>query len=135
MNPLVKALEDIRAKKSEIKWKASNYRMLLNDINSIATNALSLYSQSKPDELNPDATAIKEHYFKPLSQSKEGDWVKVEDELPPSGEVMWIWDGKEVSEWRFNGQAGKTNEEKKKYLDKYNITHWAYFDMPEPPKK
>lgn len=65
----------------------------------------------------------------------KGDWKKIVNDLPKAGQTVWIWDGKEVSEWSVNAAWGKTDETFRKHCAKHNITHWTERHIPDPPKE
>lgn len=61
------------------------------------------------------------------------NWIKISDELPKRGKIVWTWDGKEVAQWNVNAVFAKDEVIFRKNLDKYGITDWMDFYIPNPP--
>ena len=84
---------------------------------------------------------VIEHLFYVIDKEKEMDdnWIRVEDELPPSGgEEVWCWDTEEgaiigsYSQYGWFDVYGEDDGRRDSEL--YRVTHWQPLRRPGRPE-
>jgi hypothetical protein len=80
---------------------------------------------------------LSEQQLKTLRDSR---WIPVGERLPEHYEVVWAYDGKEVSLSEFLGQYGFNTNGASADSEGLNseriagVTHWMEISQPEPPE-